>query len=152
MNTSKNCVQLLKHYEGCRLEAYKCSAGIWTIGYGNTFHADGRPVKQGDKITQDEAEELLPIILKKFAQALFKRTARMEQHEFDALVCFTYNVGIGAFEGSTMLKKIRKELPAAEIAAEFHKWNKAKGKVLNGLVKRRAAEAWLYEKGEVRIF
>lgn len=152
MDISKNCVQLLKHYEGCRLEAYKCSAGIWTIGYGNTFHADGRPVKQRDKITQDEAEQLLPIILKKFAQAVFKRTARMEQHEFDALVCFTYNVGIGAFEGSTMLKKIRKDLPAAEIAAEFQKWNKAKGKVLNGLVKRRAAEAWLYEKGSVRIF
>lgn len=152
MNTSKNCVQLLKHYEGCRLESYKCSAGIWTIGYGNTFHADGRPVKQGDKITQSEAEELLPIILKKFAQAVFGRTAKMEQHEFDALVCFTYNVGIGAFEGSTMLKKIRKELPAAEIAVEFHKWNKAKGRVLNGLVKRRAAEAWLYQHGKVKIF
>jgi lysozyme len=152
MNISNNCIQLLKHYEGCRLEAYKCSAGIWTIGYGNTFHADGRPVKQGDSITQQKAEELLPLILKKFAQAVFKRTAKMEQYEFDALVCFTYNVGIGAFDSSTLLKKIRKELPPAEIALEFHKWNKAKGKVLQGLVKRRAAEAWLYEKGEVRIF
>lgn len=152
METSKDCVQLLKHYEGCRLQAYKCSAGIWTIGYGNTFFANGRPVKQGDSISQQEAEELLPLILKKFAQAVFRNTAKMEQHEFDALVCFTYNVGISAFEGSTMLKKIRKVLPAGEIAAEFHKWNKAKGKVLNGLVKRRAAEAWLYEHGEVKIF
>jgi lysozyme len=152
MNISNDCIQLLKYYEGCRMEAYKCSAGVWTIGYGNTFHANGRPVKQGDTITQQQAEELLPLILKKFAQAVFKRTAKMEQREFDALVCFTYNVGIGAFESSTLLKKIRKELPAAEIVAEFHKWNKAKGNVLQGLVKRRAAEAWLYEKGEVRIF
>ena len=151
MDISKDCVRLLKHYEGCRLEAYKCSAGVWTIGYGNTFFGNGRPVKQGDKITQEEAEELLPLILKKFAQAVFRRTAKMKQHEFDALVCFTYNVGIGAFEGSTMLKKIKKELPPSEIAMEFHKWNKAKGKVLRGLVKRRAAEACLYEYGEVKI-
>ena len=152
MEISNNCVLLLKHYEGCKLNAYKCSAGIWTIGYGNTFFEDGRPVKQGDSITQAQAEEMLPLILTKFAQAVFAKTAKMEQCEFDALVCFTYNVGIRAFEASTMLKKIRKELPSAEIVVEFHKWNKATGKVLKGLVRRRAAEAHLYEYGKVKIF
>lgn len=152
MEISINCIRLLKHYEGCRLRAYKCAAGIWTIGYGNTFLSDGKPVTQGDTITQQQAEELLPRILKKFAQAVFSRTAKMEQHEFDALVCFTYNVGIGAFESSTLLKKIKKGSPVAEITAEFHKWNKANGQVLKGLVKRRAAEAWLYEHGEVKIY
>jgi lysozyme len=152
MEVSNNCIALLKHYEGCRLNAYKCPAGIWTIGYGNTFFADGRPVKEGDTITQQQAEEMFPLVLKKFAQAVFRKTAKMEQHEFDALVSFTYNVGIGAFDSSTMLKKIRKELPASEIAAEFHKWNKSNGKVLRGLVKRRAAEAYLYLHSEVKIF
>jgi lysozyme len=152
MEISNNCVQLIKHYEGCRLEAYQCSAGIWTIGYGSTFFEDGRPVKEGDEVSQEHAERLLPLILKKFAQAVFAGTAKIEQHEFDALISFTYNVGIGAFERSTLLKKIRKAVPASEIAAEFHKWNKAKGKVLKGLVKRRAAEAYLYEFGKVKIF
>jgi len=152
MEISNNCVLLLKYYEGCKLNAYKCSAGIWTIGYGSTFFEDGRPVKQGDSVTQAQAEEILPLILKKFAQAVFAKTAKMEQYEFDALVCFTYNVGIRAFEGSTLLKKIRKELSPTDIAAEFHKWNKANGKVLKGLVRRRAAEAYLYEYGRVKIF
>lgn len=152
MEISKNCVQLTKHYEGCKLEAYKCAAGIWTIGYGNTFFQNGRPVKSGDRISQDEAEELLPLMLKRFAQAVFNKTAKIEQYEFDALVSFTYNVGIGAFESSTLLKKIKMELPAKAIATEFHKWNKARGKVLGGLVKRRKAEAHLYEFGELRIF
>lgn len=159
MDISKLGIELLKHFEGLRLNAYKCSAGIPSIGYGNTFYEDGKPVKMGETITRERAETLLPNILKKFCQAVSKHmVVPVKPHEFDALVSFAYNAGIGAFEGSTLLKKVKAQKPAAEIAAEFHKWIKVKNpktKVLepsDGLIRRRKAEAHLYQFGEVKTF
>lgn len=154
METSNNCTKLLHHYEGLKLKAYKCPAGVWTIGLGNTRYLDDKAVKEGDTITLAEAESLMHKTLKKFAQAVSKHmiVPGITQSMFDALVCFTYNVGIGAFEGSTLLRKLKAGKPKAEVAAQFHLWIKGGGKVLNGLVKRRAAEAWLFEHGEVKIF
>lgn len=153
MDVSKQCIEVLKHYEGCRLTAYKCSAGIWTIGYGNTFYEDGSAVQQGDTITQERAESLLLLILGKFSAAVSKHmVVPVKQHEFDAMVCLCYNIGPVAFERSTLLKKVKAKAAVNEITAEFRKWTRSKGKELPGLVKRRNAEAHLYEHGSVKIF
>jgi len=96
MTPSENCYSLIRHFEGCRLKAYKCPAGIWTIGYGNTQYEDGRMVKAGDEITQSRAATLLQLIVAKFAistDMMVKQEIR--QHEFDALVSFCYNIGAG---------------------------------------------------------
>ena len=151
-NPSANCYALIKHYEGCKLDAYLCPANIPTIGYGNTFYADGKPVKMGEKITKEQAEALLPNVVEKFAQSVNKAVKRViKQHEFDALVSFTYNVGIGNLGKSTLLLKVNNNSPKEEIVAEFLKWNKAGGKVLDGLTKRRKSESYLYITGEVNL-
>lgn len=148
MTPSNKCYALIKEFEGCQLKAYKCPAGIWTIGYGNTQYEDGRPVREGDTITQERAEKLLKIIVEKFAISVEKFLKRyVKQHEFDALVSLCYNIGIGNFEGSTLLRLVNKLAPADEVMAQFMRWNKAKGKVLAGLSRRRAAEAALYKNG-----
>jgi len=86
MTPSNKCYALIKEFEGCQLKAYKCPAGIWTIGYGNTQYEDGRPVREGDTITQERAEKLLKIIVEKFAISVEKSLKRyVKQHEFDAL-------------------------------------------------------------------
>ena len=149
---SANCYALIKHFEGCELTAYLCPAKIPTIGYGNTFYADGKPVKLGDKITKEQAEALLPNVVEKFAQSVNKAVKRIIlQHEFDALVSFTYNVGIGNFSKSTLCQKVNANAPVSEIVAEFMKWNKACGKVLDGLTKRRKAEAHLYSSNQLKF-
>jgi len=159
MQVSDKGLQILKYYEGLRLEAYLCPAGIWTVGWGSTFYEDGKPVKKGDKITKERAEALLPAILTKFEQPVSRHmTVPVKQYEFDAMVLLTFNIGIGNFEKSTLLRKLKAKAPKAEIAAQFAVWNKAKNpktKVLEplaGLTKRRAAEAYLFEHGEVKIF
>lgn len=153
MKPSILCYSLIRHYEGCKLEAYKCSAGVWTIGFGNTFHPDGRPVKQGDTITQQQAEQYLMIILKTFAISVNQALKiHIAQHQYDALVCLTYNIGVGNFEKSTLLKLINKEAPITEIEKWWLVWNKAKGKVLNGLTARRKSEFHLYKEATIKIF
>lgn len=142
---SENCYNLIKQFEGLELGAYLCPAKIWTIGYGSTFYEDGKPVKKGDVITKERAEALLPKIVLKFAIEVYQRVkVDINQNQFDSLVSFTYNLGIGNFASSTLLKKLNKSEDKAVVAAEFHKWNKAKGKVLQGLVNRRKAEAELF--------
>ena len=136
---------LIKFYEGCKLVAYKCSAAKDTIGYGNTFFEDGKPVKPGDKITQERANELFEIIAKDFAdkvKPLIKSTVTPNQ--FAALTSFAYNAGIGNLRNSTLLKKVNANPNDTSIALEFAKWNKAGGKVLAGLTRRREAETKLY--------
>lgn len=144
MTPSKACYDLIKEFEGLELEAYLCPSKIWTIGYGSTFYADGKPVKQGDKITKEQAEALLPNIVTKFAQSV---TASLKipvkQNQFDALVSLCYNIGIGNFRASTLLKLVNKG-QFDKAALEFAKWNKSKGKVLTGLVRRREAERVLF--------
>lgn len=149
MRPSDNCYNLIKQFEGCRLKAYKDAAGIWTIGFGTIEYPDGSKVKEGDSITTEKAEFLLKwqVLLKSGGvDALVK----VNQNQFDALVSFAYNVGIGALKKSTLLKKILANPNDPTIEESFLQWNKARVKgvltPLLGLTKRRQAEADLYFK------
>ena len=145
MFISKKGIELIKHFEGLKLEAYQCSAGIWTIGIGTTYYKDThRHVKEGDTITVKRAEELLRLDINRFQTLINKVVdAKLSQDQFDVLVSFTYNIGSTAFRKSTLLKKLKEgDYPAA--ALEFRRWNKAGGKVVNGLVRRRKAEEKLF--------
>lgn len=157
MKTGQAGIDLIKEFEGCKLSAYKCSAGKATIGYGSTFYEDGKPVKIGDKITQARAETLLPIVLAGFEKDVTKLLKKpVTQNQFDALCSFAFNAGsdIDAdtiAEGlgdSTLLKKVNANPNDPSIRGEFMKWNKARVKgvltVLPGLTRRRQAEADLY--------
>ena len=147
MEINKAGKDLIKRFEGCKLKAYKCPANVWTIGYGNTFYEDGTKVKEGDVITQERAEELFDIIISDFVRmtdALVK--SNVTENNFSALVSFTFNVGTGNLKRSTLLRKVNANPKDPTIAAEFNKWVRANDRVLQGLVKRRKAEAKLYEQ------
>jgi lysozyme len=136
---------LIKFYEGCKLVAYKCSAAKDTIGYGNTFYENGTPVKPGDKITQERANELFEIIAKEFADKVAPLVkSAVTPNQFAALTSFAYNAGIGNLKSSTLLKKVNANPNDPTIDLEFKKWDKGGGKVLAGLTKRRASESKLY--------
>ena len=150
---SQKCYDLIKHYEGCKLKAYRCAAGILTIGYGNTYYPDGRRVKEGDVITKEQAAEYLPLILKTYAISVHDKVrVGINQNQFDALCSFAYNVGIGAFDKSTLLQVVNRERPFDEIEIQFMRWNKANAKVLKGLTARRKSEFHLFKTGEVKFF
>lgn len=136
MTISKDGLELIKKYEGLRLKAYKCPAGIPTIGYG---HTNG--VTMGMEISQSVAEKYLLEDIAPIERALNALHINLRQGQFDALVSFIFNLGQGSFNESTLKKKILASAPDSEICAEFKKWNKAGGKVLAGLVKRREDEA-----------
>jgi lysozyme len=146
MKLNKKGIEMMHHYEGLKLTAYLCPAKVWTIGYGNTFYEDGSKVKAGDKITKERADQLfINITNKNFAEPLLKLIkVKFNENQFSALVCFAYNVGTGALAKSTLLKKVNINPNDLTIRNEFLKWNKAGGKVLNGLTKRRESEANLY--------
>ena len=155
MTASKNCYDLLKHYEGCKLTAYLDVAKVPTIGYGNTMYLDGRRVKEGDTITQTQAELLLPSILEKFEISVRKALkVNITQQQYDAIVCLTYNIGIGNFVGSSLLRKINASDPLA--SDSFLLWNKAKIngvlQPVKGLTYRRQSEKYLYDNGVVKWF
>lgn len=136
---------LIKSYEGLRLTAYKCSANVDTIGYGNTFYEDGTKVKPGDKITMARANKLFDFIIDKFAvkvKELIKKD--ITDNQFAALVSFAYNCGTAALAKSTLLRKVNANPNDPTIKDEFMKWTRAGGKRLTGLVRRRASEAKLY--------
>lgn len=135
---------IIKDAEGLELTAYKCPAGIWTIGYGHT----GSDVWPGLTITKPEAEALLEKDLKRFEKGISEMVkVGLTQGQFDALVSFTYNVGQEAFKNSTLLKRLN--AGDYEGAAEqFQRWNKAGGKTLLGLIRRREAERKLFEEGQ----
>jgi lysozyme len=135
--------KLIKEFEGFRALAYLCPANVWTIGYGTT-RINGRPVSSGMKITTEEAEDLLEEDLKQFEDAVNQNVlVELTQNEFDALVCFVYNVGAGNFKSSTLLKKVNAQ-DFLGASLEFKKWNKANKKVLPGLTRRREAERKLF--------
>ena len=135
--------QLIKDSEGCKLKAYKCPAGIWTIGYGHT----GPDVYAGKVITQQEAEVILENDLKKFVDGVDQLvTVQLTKNQLGALVSFAFNVGLGALKNSTLLK-ILNQGRYADAAEQFLRWNKAGGKELPGLTKRREAERSLFLKG-----
>lgn len=132
---------LLKKFEGCRLKAYRCPAGILTIGYGHTSAAGAPEVHDGMSITQEDAENILKNDLVKYEQPVAAMVkVDLEQNQFDVLVDFAYNAGVSALKTSTLLKKVN----AGDFDAvpdELMKWTKGGGKVLPGLVRRRQAEA-----------
>lgn len=148
MQITQDAIDLMHKYEGLRLDAYLCPAKVWTIGYGNTFYENGTKVKQGDKITNQRANELFNnIVEQRFATPL--RTllkAKINNNQFSALVCLAYNIGIGAVGKSTLLRLVNANPNDANIRAQFMRWNRAGGKVLRGLTLRREAEANLYFK------
>jgi lysozyme len=147
MEVNKAGKDLIKRFEGCKLKAYKCPAGLWTISWGLTFYPDGTKVKEGDVITQQQAEDYFNAIVDDFAKkvdALIK--SNVTDNNFSALVSFAYNVGMGNFQRSTLLRKVNANPKDKTILAEFKKWTRANGEVLKGLVRRRDAEAKLYEQ------
>ena len=141
MNVSQKCVDLIKHFEGFEDTAYLCPANVWTIGYGRT-----RNVKEGDRITEPQAERDLLEELEEFKhQVLNSVKVELTQNELDALTSWTYNLGVGNLNSSTLLKKLNAG-SKDEVPAEMLRWNKAGGEVLAGLTKRREAEAELWAK------
>jgi lysozyme len=142
MSVSPNCAAITKQFEGCKLTAYKCPAEKWTIGYGHT----GPEVHEGLTIDQARADQYLMLDLLG-AQSTVNNMVepQLTQNQFDALCDFVFNCGSGNFKSSTLLKLVN-EKKFAEAALEFGKWTKGGGKVLPGLVKRRAAEAELFSK------
>ena len=145
MKVNKQGIQLVKSFEGCFLNAYLCPAKVWTIGYGNTKYQNGTAVKQGDKITQEQAEALLSDILAEFSKDVSKLIkVELNDNQFSALVSFAFNLGVGALSKSTLLKKVNANPNDKTIENEFMRWVSAGGKKLNGLVRRRTAESKLY--------
>jgi len=144
MKTSQKGIDLIKKYEGCKLTAYLCPAKIWTIGYGHTGTVANEKIRQGMKITSLMAETLLEIDLQKFEYAINSSVeVELNQHQFDSLVSFVFNIGIGAFQKSTMLKLLNNgDLNLA--SNQFDRWIYGGGKKLAGLIKRRADEKKLF--------
>jgi len=137
--TGKKGIELIKSFEGCKLTAYKCPAGVWTIGYGHTLG-----VTSGQSITQAQAETFLKVDLASFEKSINSYVkVSIHQNQFDALVSFSYNCGSTALKNSTLLKKLNAG-DYSGATAEFAKWNKAGGKELAGLTRRRAAETALF--------
>lgn len=139
MTTSRRGIQLIKDFEGLKLESYKCPAGVWTIGYG---HAKG--VKPNVVIDQMRAEDLLIEDIAPIERMLNKLGINFRQECFDALVSWNFNLGEGAFRNSTLLKKIVADAPDEEITDQIVKWVNAGGKPLVGLKRRRVAEANMF--------
>lgn len=142
MKTSDRGIEMIKAFEGLRLEAYRCAAGVWTIGYGHTYD-----VKKGQRMSPEEAEDYLRCDLGYIERNLTVMRP-LRQNQFDALVSFVFNVGISSFKSSTLRKMVMKNPDDKAIYDEILKWkyitvNGVK-KVLPGLEKRRIKEAELY--------
>ena len=146
LTTSQTGIDLIKHYEGVRLHAYKCAAGVLTIGYGHTSGVYPNMV-----ISMDKAEELLKKDLARFEKAVnLSVKVPLTQSQFDALVSFTYNVGEGALHRSTLLKYINTK-QFHLVPHEFLRWNRSGGHVMSGLTKRRKSEATLFQEGRLQF-
>lgn len=136
MRVSDICFSKIQEFEGLRLTAYKCPAGVWTIGHGHT-----KGVKMGQTITKAQAETLLRGDLLPCENYVRGLNLELTQGQFDALVDFCFNLGTAALQRSTLLQKIRTKADELTIRNEFAKWVNAGGVRLQGLVKRRAWEA-----------
>lgn len=144
MKTSDAGLNLIKQFEGLSLKAYKCPAGVWTIGYGSTSG-----VKQGMVITERQAVERLKQDVRVAEVVLNKLDVNFTQNGFDSLVSFIFNLGAGAFATSTLKKKIVARADDEAICAEIVKWVNAGGKPLTGLKRRRVAEANMFIGREI---
>ena len=145
MKISSRGLELIKDFEGFSSTSYLDVVNIPTIGWGNTFYEDGRKVKLGDQISKTDALKLLEVIANRdFADKIFPSIkVKVSQSQFDAMVSLAYNIGTGAFLKSTLLKKVN----AGDFAGageEFLRWNKAGGKEVLGLTKRREREKQLF--------
>ncbi len=140
MKTGDEGIALIRHFEGCRLDAYLCPAGVWTIGYGHT-----KGVKEGETIDQEAAEAFLIEDLEEFEGYVTEMVeVPLSQFQFDALVSWTFNLGPGNLERSTLLAKLNQG-EYTDVPFEIKRWTRAGGVILPGLVKRRDAEAALFE-------
>lgn len=139
MKASENIKNLIKSWESCKLTAYKCSAGVNTIGYGHT-----KGVTPGMKITQAQADKFFDEDIKVFEDFINRMNLKINQNQFDALLSLCYNIGTGNFAKSTLLKKVKANPSDSTIANEFASWRKAGGKIMQALVKRRQKESEIY--------
>ena len=142
MKASEIVRNRIKEYEGCRLMAYRCPAGVLTIGYGHT----GADVSEGMTITREEADGLFDRDIERFEGQLRSVVGpvNLRQCQWDAVVSIAYNIGVGALSRSTLLRKIRSNPDNPSIRDEFRRWNRAGGRELAGLTKRREWEARRY--------
>lgn len=133
--------ELIKSFEGLRLEAYQCQAGKWTIGYGHTGD-----VKKGDRITEHQADAILDVDLDRFERGVSTYVkVPVNENQFSALVSLAFNIGLPAFAESTLLRRLNAGLPL-QAAKEFDKWVYVAGKPNKGLARRRAAERELFAR------
>jgi lysozyme len=139
--TSPDGFEFIKAHESLVLNAYQCPAGVWTIGWGHT-----RTAKPGMVVTRVQAERLLVQDLRTAEEAVNEVKVPLTRKQFDALVSFVFNVGVGAFKKSTLLRLLNQGKYEA-VPAQLARWNKANGKVLNGLVRRRKEEAAMWLEG-----
>ena len=140
MQISQEGLALIKKFEGCELEAYKCPAGVWTIGYGHT-----KDVKEGDKINKDEANYLLQEEMIEYESYINDMVdVDLNQSQYDSMCAWVYNLGPSNLGSSTMLRVLN-EGKYDEVPQQMKRWNKANGEVLTGLIRRREAEALLFE-------
>lgn len=143
MKTSQQGIDFIKRHEALRLHAYKDAVGVWTIGYGHTSTA-----KQGMIITEEEAEKLLKQDLRVAEDEITRHLLPLKQHQFDSLTSLVFNIGIGAFRKSTLLKRLKIDVNHPDISNQFNRWVYGGGKILPGLVRRRREEANLYITGD----
>jgi lysozyme len=144
MTPSKNCLDLIKQFEGCQLKAYLCPASIATVGWGTIMYPDGIKVKLGDTITAQEADLYLSLEVGKKAATIIKWGLNINQNQLDALVSFAFNLGIGALLKSTLLKKVKVNPNDPTIKDEFMRWVNKGSSFEKGLTRRRKAESDLY--------
>lgn len=155
MQTSDVGIALIKEFEGCELTAYPDVVDVWTIGFGTT-RIKGKPVTKGMTCTQQEAEQYLREDLREFERTVNKVLSRpILQHQFDACVCLTYNIGSAGFLGSTICRKIRSDAVATVSEGNFVSWNKvrdSRGILVEskGLTRRRKAEYHLFSTGTIK--
>lgn len=140
MKISQKGVDLIKSFEGLELKSYKDSVGVWTWGYGSTG-----PHVTPDKVgTKEEAEQLIKKDLERFEKGVSDLVkVPLSQNQYDALVSFSFNLGLSNLKSSTLLKKLNAS-DYSGASKEFERWNRAGGKVLNGLTRRRIAERNLF--------
>lgn len=140
MKTSDKGIALIKKHEGLMTKAYLCPGGIWTCGYGHTLG-----VKEGGTCTEKQATDWLREDVAQAERVINRELpGKLKQNQFDALVSFVFNIGVGAFVRSTLLKLAKQNTYSPGIFEEFQRWNKGGGKVLPGLVLRRRDEADMY--------
>ena len=146
MKPSQKCYDAITSFEGLKLESYLDTGAVATIGFGSTMYEDGSKVKLGQTISIEKAHSLLKWEINNKAKVINSQLTNypVNQNQFDALVSFAYNVGVGAFSSSTLLKKVKANPGDISIRNEFMRWNKDNGKTVQGLTNRRKKEADLY--------